>query len=54
MSTLLQDEFGIFMSGIMWDGKQFKLWQSTRPNIICFSFKQPVLVHSMYTWDANS
>lgn len=44
MSTFLQETLGVADSGVMWDVGNFKLWQSTRPNIILFITKQPELV----------
>ena len=49
MSTFLQDELGVAMSGVMWDVNRYKLWQSTRPDIVLFSPKQPVLARSLDT-----
>ncbi len=43
MSTFLREEVGVAMSGVKWDHHQFKLWQSTRDNIILFTPKQPRL-----------
>ena len=43
MSNFLRDEIGVAMSGVKWDVANFKLWQSTNPNIILFTPKQPVL-----------
>ena len=43
MSSFLKEEIGVAMSGVKWDTGNFKLWQSTNPNIILFSPKQPVL-----------
>lgn len=49
MSTFLQDELGVAMSGVMWDVNRYKLWQSTRPDIILFTPKQPALARSLDT-----
>jgi hypothetical protein len=43
MADFLQQELGVAMSGVKWDIGNFKLWQSTDPNIILFTVKQPVL-----------
>ncbi len=43
MSNFLKKELGVAMSGVKWDIGNFKLWQSTDPNIILFTPKQPVL-----------
>jgi len=43
MSTFLREELGVAMSGVKWDVASYKLWQSTRPEIILFTPKQPVL-----------
>lgn len=43
MSTFLREELGVAMSGVKWDVANYKLWQSTRDDIILFSPKQPVL-----------
>ncbi|MGE7920612.1 N-acetylmuramoyl-L-alanine amidase [Viridibacillus sp. NPDC093762] len=40
---VLKDELGVAMSGVKWDIGNFKLWQSTRDDIILFTPKQPVL-----------
>ena len=49
MSTFLQDQLGVAMSGVMWDVNRYKLWQSTHPDIVLFSPKQPVLARSLDT-----
>ncbi|MFT3770926.1 MAG: hypothetical protein QM820_36365 [Minicystis sp.] len=41
MSTFLQTEFGVAMSGVDWDIGNFKLYQSTDPSVILFITKQP-------------
>lgn len=43
MSSFLTETLGVAESGVMWDVAQFKLWQSTRPDIILFNTKQPSL-----------
>lgn len=43
MSTFLREEIGVAMSGVKWDVGRYKLWQSTRPDIILFTPKQPSL-----------
>jgi hypothetical protein len=43
MSSFLQEELGVAMSGVKWDVAGYKLWQSTRPDVILFTPKQPVL-----------
>ncbi len=43
MPTFLQEEMGVAMSGVKWDIGNFKLWQSTKDDIILFVPKQPVL-----------
>lgn len=43
MSTFLREEIGVAMSGVKWDVAAYKLWQSTSPDIILFTPKQPVL-----------
>jgi hypothetical protein len=43
MSSFLQSEFGVAMSGVKWDIGNFKLWQSTQPDTILFTPRQPVL-----------
>ncbi|MEH7505805.1 peptidoglycan recognition family protein [Neobacillus drentensis] len=43
MGEFLKDELGVAMSGVKWDIGNFKLWQSTRDDIILFTPKQPVL-----------
>jgi len=42
-SNFLQEELGVAMSGVKWDIGNFKLWQSTRPDIILFTPRQPSL-----------
>ena len=42
-NTFLREEIGVAMSGVKWDVASYKLWQSTRPDIILFTPKQPVL-----------
>lgn len=44
MSTFLQETLGVSDSGVMWDVGNFKLFQSTRPDIVLFMAKQPELV----------
>lgn len=41
MSTFLREEFGVAMSGVKWDIGNFKLYQSTDPNVILYVTKQP-------------
>lgn len=43
MSTFLREELGVAMSGVTWDVAGYKLWQSTRDDIILFTPKQPKL-----------
>ncbi|WP_162937856.1 hypothetical protein [Indioceanicola profundi] len=43
MSTFLREELGVAMSGVKWDVAGYKLWQSTRDDIILFSPAQPRL-----------
>lgn len=43
MSTFLREELGVAMSGVKWDVADYKLWQSTRDDIILFTPKQPKL-----------
>lgn len=43
MSSFLQEELGVALSGVKWDIGNFKLWQSARNDVILFSPKQPVL-----------
>src|SRR5688500_10915879 len=43
MSDFLREELGVAMSGVKWDVAQYKLWQSTRDDIILFTPKQPRL-----------
>lgn len=43
MSNFLKQEYGVAMSGVKWEIGNFKLWQSTDPNIILFTPTQPVL-----------
>ena len=42
-NSFLQEELGVAMSGVKWDIGNYKLWQSTRPNIILFTPRQPTL-----------
>jgi|GEM_PF-2034246 len=46
MSDFLKKEYGVAMSGVKWDIGNFKLWQSTDPNIILFTPKQPKLARN--------
>ena len=46
MSTFLQEELGVAMSGTKWEVANYTLWQSTRPNIVLFAPKQPKLAKS--------
>ncbi|QYH36335.1 hypothetical protein [Salinibacterium sp. M195] len=43
MGTFLQKELGVAMSGVKWDVGNYKLWQSTEPDVILFTAKQPSL-----------
>jgi hypothetical protein len=43
MGTFLKQELGVAMSGVKWDIGNYKLWQSTEPDIILFTAKQPTL-----------
>lgn len=43
MGTFLQQELGVAMSGVKWDVGNYKLWQSTEPDIILFTARQPSL-----------
>ncbi len=43
MSTFLREEIGVAMSGVKWNVAGYKLWQSTRDDIILFTPKQPRL-----------
>lgn len=46
MSSLLQDELGVALSGVKWDIGNFRLWQSTQPDVILFVARQPALAIS--------
>lgn len=46
MSTFLQEELGVAMSGTKWEVANYTLWQSTRPDIVLFAPKQPRLAKS--------
>src|SRR5688500_8190132 len=46
MSSFLREEIGVAMSGVKWDSKGCKLWQSVRDDIILFTPKQPVLARA--------
>lgn len=41
MSTFLTEEFGVAMSGVKWDSGNFKLYQSTDPNVVLYVTRQP-------------
>jgi hypothetical protein len=43
VSTFLQQELGVAMSGVKWDIGNFKLWQSQDPNVVLFVPRQPSL-----------
>ncbi|MEW6637384.1 MAG: hypothetical protein AB1425_11310 [Actinomycetota bacterium] len=43
MSSFLREELGVAMSGVKWDVAGYKLWQSTRDDIVLFTPKQPRL-----------
>ncbi|NEP10311.1 MAG: hypothetical protein F6K14_08835 [Symploca sp. SIO2C1] len=43
MTDFLQSTFGVATGGVKWDSGQFKLWQSTNPDVILFCPKQAVL-----------
>lgn len=43
MSTFLKEEMGVAMSGVKWDIGNYKLWQSTSPDVILFTPRQPTL-----------
>lgn len=43
MADFLQEHLGAATGGVKWDSGNFKLWQSTNPNIILFCPKQAVL-----------
>jgi hypothetical protein len=43
MADFLQEQLGVATGGVKWDSGNFKLWQSTNPNIILFCPKQAVL-----------
>lgn len=43
MADFLQEQLGVATGGVKWDSGNFKLWQSTNPNIILFCPKHAVL-----------
>src|SRR4029450_8989789 len=47
MAEFLKEEMGVAMSGVKWDLKDFKLWQSVNPNIVLFTPRQPKLAKSL-------
>lgn len=46
MSTFLSEEFGVASSGVKWDIGNFKLYQSTNPNVILYITKQPQIARN--------
>lgn len=46
MSTFLSETLGVADSGVMWDVGNFKLFQSTRPNIVLFITKRPQIIQT--------
>jgi hypothetical protein len=44
MASFLRETLGVADSGVYWDVGNFKLWQSTRDDVVLFIAKQPVLV----------
>ena len=48
-SSFLTEELGVAQSGVKWDLKDFKVWGSTRPDVLLFSPRQPVLAKNLDT-----
>ncbi|OBG21470.1 hypothetical protein A5768_02515 [Mycolicibacterium fortuitum] len=46
---ILEERYGVAISGTYWDAGLFKLWASANPNVVLFSPKQPVLAKSSTT-----
>lgn len=49
MSGVLEERYGVSISGVSWDSGPFKLWQAQNDDIILFSTKQPMLAKSLGT-----
>src|ERR1700674_4671772 len=46
MATFLSESLGVAESGVAWDVGNFKLFQSTRPDVALFITKQPELIRN--------
>jgi hypothetical protein len=44
MSSFLSETLGVASSGVSWDVGDFKIWQSTRPDVALFIKKRPELI----------
>jgi len=46
---ILEERYGVAVSGTYWDAGPFKLWAAQSPGVILFSPKQPMLAKSLTT-----
>jgi hypothetical protein len=49
MGGVLEERYGVSMSGVSWDAGNFKLWGAQSPGVILFSVKQPMIARSLTT-----
>jgi hypothetical protein len=49
MAGVIEERYGVSVSGAAWDSGNFKLWASQSPGVILFSPRQPMLARNLTT-----
>jgi hypothetical protein len=49
MSGVIEERYGVSVSGSSWDSGAFKLWEAQSPGVILFSPRQPMLARNLVT-----
>jgi hypothetical protein len=49
MGGVLEERYGVSMTGVSWDAGNFKLWGAQSPGVILYSVKQPMIARSQTT-----
>jgi hypothetical protein len=49
MGGVLEERYGVSMSGVAWDAGNFKLWGAQSPGVILYSVRQPMIARSLTT-----
>jgi hypothetical protein len=47
MAGILEERYGVAISGVAYDSGNFKLWEAQSPGVILYSPRQPTLAKSV-------